>query len=127
MAKTTIYCVTYKGLLEKPPNTKHYTVYKVDEEDDETPPEMRSMYDITIRNEGKYRTCNCPGFTYHTSATARGPNHKHFALVRFYDEQISADSDEHPIAGIFIKMKSNGSMERIPNPFSTEGLEDITS
>lgn len=121
MAKSAIYCVTFKGVLSQPKGTHHYTVYKIEEDDDETPPEMRSEYDVTIR--GAFKECNCPGFTYHRSETARGPNHKHFRLVDFYESKVD---NEHPFekAGMFIKMKSNGSMEQVTNPFSSEGLED---
>lgn len=118
MAKSAIYCVTYQGVLSQPKGTHHYTVYKVDEEGDETPPEMRSEYDVEIRGEN--RSCNCPGFTYHRSEAARGPSHKHFRLVDFYNKQVGS---EHPLSGMFIKMTGNN-LEQVKNPFSMEGLED---
>lgn len=119
MAKTDTYCITYQGILEKPQGAEHYTVYKVDEDE---PPEMASVYDVVLR--GDTRTCNCPGFTYHNSANARGPQHKHFRLVQFFKDNYDSERDGS-VPSMFIDMgRSSGELTRGSNPFSDAGLPD---
>lgn len=118
MAKEETYVIHFKQTTQR--RARHYVVKKMEED---TPPEMAPEYDV-ILGPGEAKSCNCPGWTYHATARARGEQHKHIRMARMYEGKYPPTTDKHPIAGMFILMQKNGTLEETKNPFSMEGLDD---